>query len=42
MGGEYEKRGQHGQTVCQSCYETCKGTGSWPSEVNGLECLGGY
>ena len=42
LGGEYEKRGQHGQTVCQSCYEVCKGKGSWPAEVNDLPCLGGY
>jgi len=40
-GGEYEKRGQYGQTICQSCYEICKGSGSWPAEVNGFECLGG-
>jgi hypothetical protein len=40
-GGEYEKRGQHGQSVCQSCYDDCKGTGLWPADVNGFECLGG-
>ncbi len=31
----------HGQTICQSCYDTCKGSGFWPAEVNGFECLGG-
>jgi hypothetical protein len=40
-GGEYEKRGQHGHTICQSCYEVCKHDGSWPAEVNDFECLGG-
>ena len=41
-GGEYEKRGHHGQTICQSCYDTCLGIGSWPAEVNDFECLGGH
>ena len=40
-GGEYEKRGQHGHTICQSCYRDCRKTGSWPAEVNDFECLGG-
>lgn len=42
LGGEHEKRGQHGQTVCRSCYQTCKATGSWPDKVNDFVCLGGY
>lgn len=40
LGGEYEKRGQHGRSVCQSCYDTCKAEGSWPAHVNEFECLG--
>jgi len=41
LGGEYEKRGQHGRSICQSCYDTCKAEGSWPAHVNEFECLGG-
>jgi hypothetical protein len=41
-GGEYEKRGQFGRTICQSCYDVCRGTGFWPEKVNEVfECLGG-
>jgi hypothetical protein len=39
-GGEYERRGMYGQTICQSCWDTCRAEGSWPSEVNDLPCLG--
>ena len=42
LGGEYEKRGQYGRTICQSCYDVCKGIGSWPEKVNEFECLGGF
>jgi hypothetical protein len=42
LGGEYEKRGQHGQSVCQSCYEKCYAEGYWPKSVNDFECLGGF
>lgn len=41
LGGEYEKRGQHGRTICASCYDKCTGLGYWPKEVNDFECLGG-
>ena len=42
LGGEYEKRGEHGKTICQSCYLRCKAEGYWPDEVNGFKCLGGF
>lgn len=42
LGGEYEKRGQHGRTICASCYDQCMGLGYWPKEVNDFECLGGF
>jgi hypothetical protein len=41
LGGEYEKRGQRGRTICQSCYDTCYAEGYWPANVNEFECLGG-
>lgn len=41
QGGEYEKRGQHGQTICRACYQQCRANGSWPEKVNDFECLGG-
>ncbi|SEU07736.1 hypothetical protein SAMN05443639_107148 [Stigmatella erecta] len=41
LGGEYEMRGQFGQTICRSCYQRCRATGIWPDKVNDLECLGG-
>ena len=40
LGGEYEKRGQYGRSICQSCYDTCNANGSWPAKVNEFECLG--
>ena len=40
LGGEYEKRGMYGRTICQSCYDTCKAEGYWPAEVNDIPCLG--
>ena len=40
-GGEYEKRGQYGQTICRACWQRCRATGSWPDKVNDFECLGG-
>ena len=40
-GGEYEKRGMFGRTICQSCYVTCRAEGYWPDQVNDLPCLGG-
>lgn len=42
MGGEHEKRGQHGQTVCRACYERCVAEGFWPESVNDFQCLGGF
>ncbi len=42
QGGEYEKRGQHGQTICRACYQQCRATGYWPEKVNDFECLGGF
>jgi len=42
LGGEYEKRGEHGKTICQSCYLRCKAEGYWPDKVNGFKCLGGF
>jgi hypothetical protein len=42
LGGEYEKRGEHGKSICQSCYLRCKAEGSWPAKVNGFQCLGGF
>lgn len=42
MGGEHEKRGQHGQTVCRACYERCVAEGFWPESINDFECLGGF
>ncbi|SEK95892.1 hypothetical protein SAMN05444354_103175 [Stigmatella aurantiaca] len=41
LGGEDEKRGQYGRSICQSCYDTCKVNGSWPEQVNGIPCPGG-
>jgi hypothetical protein len=42
LGGEYEKRGQHGQSICKSCYDRCNAEGYWPNKVNDFECLGGF
>jgi hypothetical protein len=42
LGGEYERRGQHGRTICKSCYDTCNAEGYWPAKVNDFECLGGF
>ncbi len=42
LGGEYEKRGQHGRTICKSCYDTCNAEGYWPDKVNDFKCLGGF
>lgn len=42
LGGEYEKRGQHGRSICKSCYDTCTAEGYWPDKVNDFECLGGF
>lgn len=42
LGGEYEKRGQHGRSICKSCYDTCNAEGYWPPKVNDFECLGGF
>ncbi len=42
QGGEYEKRGQHGQTICRACYQQCRANGYWPEKVNDIECLGGF
>jgi hypothetical protein len=41
LGGEYERRGMYGKTICQSCWQRCKAEGSWPQEVNDFPCLGG-
>ncbi len=40
LGGEYEKRGQHGQTICRACYQQCRANGHWPERVNDFQCLG--
>lgn len=40
-GGEYERRGQYGQTICRACWQTCKANGVWPDQVNDIPCLGG-
>ncbi|ADO70528.1 uncharacterized protein STAUR_2730 [Stigmatella aurantiaca DW4/3-1] len=41
LGGEYERRGMFGKTICQSCWTRCNAEGSWPKEVNDFPCLGG-